>query len=118
MAPGNESRMPLIHSAEELLLEAKLISHILCLHISHFALERERKVVSGRQNETGKLAGYLRVMLKLLFSTRAHEHLGCSRGRISLVLKHYGAPRSMFDTQEWKWKAMNLVEVQFVIFAV
>lgn len=85
----------LIHSAEELLLEAKLKSHILCLHISHFALKRERKVVSGRQNETGKLAGYLRVMLKLLPSARAREHLGAVKVGAPLILKHYGAPRSM-----------------------
>lgn len=70
--------LPLIHSAEELLLERKLPPRILCLDMSHFALERERKVVSGRQNVTGKLAGYLRVTLKLLSSSRAHQHLGAA----------------------------------------
>lgn len=31
-----------------LLLERKITFHILCLHVSHFAMERERRVVSGR----------------------------------------------------------------------
>lgn len=63
--------LPLIHSAEEPLLERKLTSHILCLPVSHFVLEREKEVVSDRQNETGKLAEYLKMRLKLLSSARA-----------------------------------------------
>lgn len=31
-----------------LLLETKITFHILCLCVSHFAMERERQVVSGR----------------------------------------------------------------------
>lgn len=63
--------LPLIHSAEEPLLETELTSHILCLPVSHFVLEREKEVVSDRQNEIGKLAEYLKMRLKLLSSARA-----------------------------------------------
>lgn len=109
--------LPLIHSAEELLLERKLKSHILCLHISHFALVRERKGVSGRQKWDWKISRILESDIKIALLSQSLPGPGCSRGRSSSCFKALWSPQEhVFDTQQWKCKAMNSVEVQFVHF--